>query len=377
VARLKFGCRNTRSLRLKDLPYCRKCGNKLEDYDRFCPKCGTPAITTPPAAPSSPARPVPPVRKDPLILGGIGLIVILVMAIIVAVLFAAPASTWDVNRSFTDESPNVETLNLNFETNIGQINITPLKVENNNIGIYVNANGSRGILGGSEIPLSVTFDNQTVGDTLNVNSKVTIENQAAMRVNVRVEIFVNPALNLNLNVTTDAGSINLAADRAATFQSLYLQTNAGSVEASMHNVTIAGNLSLSTNAGSVYFGMSQSTMEGNNTVKLDSNAGSVSVDVTQTETMHGNLQVNAETKLGSVNVGVEIDGDVAAKITAQTNLGSINVNNKNNFSGNQSPLESDNYPAASNIEINCTTNLGSVNIDANYLKQNSPNIINN
>ena len=275
-----------------------------------------------------------------------------------AVLLAAPASTWDVNRSLEDETPNVETLNLNFEANVGQIHITPLRVENNNIAIYVNANGSRGILGGSEIPLSVSFDNQTVGDTLTVNSKVTLDNQAAMRVNVRVEIFVNPDLNLNLNVTTDAGSINLAADRAATFQSLYLQTNAGSVEASMHNAVIAGNLSLSTNAGSVYFGMSQSTVEGNNTVQLDSNAGSATVDVTQTETMKGNLQVNAETNLGSVNVGVEIDGDVAAKITADTNLGSINVNNKNNFSGDQSPLESDNYPAASNIDINCTTNLG-------------------
>lgn len=361
------------------MPYCRKCGTKLEDYDRFCPKCGTPVFAAPPPAPSSsnqPVCPVPPLRKDPLILASIGLVVILVTAVVVAVLLAAPMSTWDFSRSLEDETPNVETLNLNFETNIGEVNVTPLEVGNNNIGIYVNANGSRGMFGGSEIPVSVSFDNQTVGDTLTVNSRVSFDNAMAMRVNVRVEIFVNPALNLNLNVTTNAGSIKLAADRATTFQSLNLQTRAGSVEVSMHNVVIAGNVSLTTNAGSVYFGMSQIIAEGNNTVNVESNAGSVTLDITQTKFMQGNMQVNAQTNLGSVDVGLEIDGDVGAKITSRTNLGSINANT-NNFSGNQSPIQSDNYPAASNIEIQCTTNLGIVNIDADYQSKQQPNIINN
>ena len=362
------------------MPYCRKCGTKLEDYDHFCPKCGTQVIAAPPPAPSQsiqPVRPVPPMRTDPLILAGIGLIVILVTAVVVAVLLAAaPMSTWDFSRSLEDETPNVETLNLNFETNIGEVNVTPLEVGNNNIGIYVIANGSRGMFGGSEVPVSVSFDNQTVGETLTVNSKVFFENVMAMRVNVRVEIFVNPALNLNINITTNAGSIKLATDRAATFQSLNLQTNAGSVEASMHNATIAGNVSLATNAGSVYFGMSQSIVDGDNSVDVESNAGSVTIDITQTKFMRGNIMVNAQTSLGSVDVGLEIDGDVGAKITSSTNLGSINANT-NNFSGNQSPIQSNNYPAASNIEIQCTTNLGSVNIDADYKSNQQPNIINN
>ena len=379
VARLKWCCCNTRTLRLTDLPYCRKCGTKLEDYDHFCHKCGTPLISTPPSARSAlkqPTRPLPQLRKDPLILVGIGLIVILVTAVVVAVLLAAPMSTWDFSRSLEDETPNVKKLNLNFETNIGEVNVTPLEVGDNNIGIYVNANGSRGIFGGNEIPISVSFDNKTVGDTLTVNSKVSFDHAMAMRVNVRVEIFVNPALNLNINVTTDAGSINLAADRAATFQSLNLQTHAGSVEASMHNAVIAGNVSLATNAGSVYFGMSQSIVEGNNSVNVESNAGSVTLDITQTKFMQGNIKLNAQTNLGSVDVGLEIDGDVGAKITSSTNLGAINANT-NNFSGNQSPIQSDNYPAASNIEIQCTANLGSVNINADYKSNQQPNIINN
>ena len=45
-------------------------------------------------------------------------------------------------------------------------------------------------------------------------------------------------------------------------------------------------------------------VEGNNTVDLHSNAGSVTMDITQTKTLQGNLQVNAVTDLGSVNVGL-------------------------------------------------------------------------
>ncbi len=97
-----------------------------------------------------------------------------------------------------------------------------------------------------------------------------------------------------------------------------------SVQANLQNVTIAGNVTVRTQAGTVDFRTSQILVEGNNTVDLHSNAGSVNMDITQTKTLQGNLQINATTELGSVNVGLVIDGDVGAKIVSQTNLGSIN-----------------------------------------------------
>ncbi|MCL4429964.1 MAG: hypothetical protein M1167_04345, partial [Chloroflexi bacterium] len=80
-------------------------------------------------------------------------------------------------------------------------------------------------------------------------------------------------------------------------------------------------------------------------------------------------------ELGSVNVGLQIDGAVGAKIISQTNLGSIH-SNLQHFSGSQSPIQSDNYPAASNIEINNRTNLGSININAAYQSSVTPAIRN-
>ncbi|MCL4429675.1 MAG: class I tRNA ligase family protein, partial [Chloroflexi bacterium] len=97
------------------------------------------------------------------------------------------------------------------------------------------------------------------------------------------------------------------------------------VEANMQNATVTGNVALRTQAGTVDFRASEIIVEGNNTVDLHSNAGSVNIDMIQTKSLQGNLKVNAATELGSVNVGVQIDGDVGAKLISQTNLGSIHA----------------------------------------------------
>ena len=354
------------------MPYCRRCGTKLDEDAHFCHKCGTLVISYPVQVPFAPVRPL---RKDPVVIAAIALVAILVSAVIIVAFLVAPVSPWSIGRSLEDDTPDVNTLNLNFETNIGRIDITPLKIDNNNIGIYIEANGSKGMLGGNGTPVSISFDNRTMGDVLTVNSRVSVENRFASQANVGVKIFVDPALNLNLTVTSQAGQVSLTADKDATFNYLNLQSSAGAVQANLQNVTVAGNVTLKTQAGTVDFRMSQAKVEGNNTVTLQTNAGSVDMDITETKTLQGNLQVNAVSELGSINLGLTIDDGVGAKITSQTNLGNIHVTEQN-FSGDQSPIQSDNYPAASNIEVNNRTNLGSININAVSQSSTGPSIKN-
>jgi hypothetical protein len=75
--------------------------------------------------------------------------------------------------------------------------------------------------------------------------------------------------------------------------------------------------------------------------------------------------VNSATNAGSVNLSLEIDGGVGAQISSHTNLGNIDTN-LNNFSGNETLIESNNYPAPSNIEITNHSDLGEINIQATY-----------
>ncbi len=350
------------------MPYCRKCGAQLEDNVRFCPKCGTQTAGTyvPPAA--APAMPARPLHKDPLVIIGLGLIAILLSAVIIAGVLIAPVSTWNYGTPFTDSSPNMQNLNLKFHSDIGRVNIMTTQTADNNILIYVSGNGSRGIFGGSGNPLNVTFSNQTVGDTLNVDSAVTVEGPLSGMASIDIQIFVNPNLNLNLNVTSDTGRISFNADKRTTMQNLSLKATTGEVEAQLqNNVTVAGNITLSTTTGAVNYRMSETKIVGNNTLNLRSTTGQVTMDIMQTKTLQGNLAVDAETTTGSINVGLVIDGGVAAKITSQTAaFGDINAN-INNFSGNKTPIQSNNYPAASNIDINNhVTGFGSININANY-----------
>jgi hypothetical protein len=345
------------------LPYCHRCGAQLDEGARFCHKCGAPVITYIPPA-KHPAK-LKPWYKDHLIVVTIGLVVILLSAVVVIAFLVAPASPWHFEQQRQDNSPNVNTINLTFEADVGQVNIIPIDV-NNNILIYVSANGSRGISTSTDDPVEILFDNQTSGEVLTVTSRVTLDNRFSFGSVVTCTIYVKPTLNLNLNVTSQAGQVSFSVDKAAVIQSLNLHTNAGEVEANLQgNLTLAGNVSLTTNAGSVNFRMNEIGVNGNCTVALDSNLGSVYADITQTKTMTGNIKVNAATNAGSVNVGLEIDAGVGAQIASHTNLGDIDTDLKN-FSGNESLIESNNYPAPSNIEITNHTNLGGINIQATY-----------
>jgi hypothetical protein len=356
------------------LPYCRRCGTQLEDDARFCHKCGTPVVTyVPPAAYTPVAQPVQigqhqPWRKDPYVIAAIGLVVILVSAALIVSLLVAPLGSWSLSDSFADSNSNVDTINLNFVTDIGRVNIATMEQQDSNIGIYVISNGSRGIIGGSSnIPVTITFDNQTTGNVLNVNSKVAIENVYTSRADLTCQIYVNPALKLNLNVTSTTGHVSFTADKATTIKSLNLQTTTGEVEANLQgNVTIAGDISLRTTTGAINYRMNENAVSGNHTINLQSTTGSVTLDITQTKTLSGNLQVNAAATTGSVNVGLIIDGGVSAKIASQKPaLGNI-LTDLNNFQGNNTLLQSNNFPSNSIIEINNHAVTGNININANY-----------
>ena len=356
------------------MPYCRKCGTNLDENAHFCHKCGTPVVTYVPPPP--PSTSIKSIRKDTVIIAAIVLSVILVVGLIVVALLAAPFSTVNFNQSYQDNSSNINKLNLNVQIDEATVKVFTQNVNNSNFILTLTGSGSKGPFsdGNDESPIQVAFHNDTEDGVLTVTANIT-KSIAFSRFNIDCNIYLNPAIELNLNVTSKAGQISLSADKPANFDSLNLQSNAGDIHTNLQNVTIARNVILRTQAGTVDFRTNQIMIEGNDSIDLHSNAGSINVDITQTKILQGNLQINAATELGSINVGLVIDGDVGAKIISQTNLGSINVD-KQHFSGNQSPIQSDNYPAVSNIEINSQTNLGSININAVYQSSAPPSIRN-
>lgn len=306
--------------------------------------------------------------KDPIVVGTIALVVILLSAVIIGVFMVAPIKAWSSTGSLSDQNEAAKALNLNFHTNVGQVNVMTLKIgETRNVLITMQANGSYGLMGGPSDPVTFTFDNQTAGDTLTVNSEVLVDESATEFSNMAIQIFVDPALTLNLNVTSSTGKVSFVADKPTQLQGLHLESSTGEAEANLQgNVTVTGDISLKSSTSDVNFRLAQDAIVGNRTIDLASSTGSVVLDLTQTKAFNGNLHVNAATSTGSVRVGLTIDGSVAGKIESHTGtFGGIQTN-LNNFQGNKTSLQTLNYPSTCNIEVNSSVSTGDIYINADY-----------
>jgi hypothetical protein len=73
----------------------------------------------------------------------------------------------------------------------------------------------------------------------------------------------------------------------------------------------------------------------------------------------------AETTTGGVAFTIDITGEVGAKVEASTGFGGVNVEQQG-FSADRAPLQSTNFPAASNFIVNLRTTTGGIEINSNY-----------
>ena len=346
------------------MAYCRKCGAKLDEDARFCRVCGTPVATVTAATRSTALKQRRPLYLLPVAI----LIAILVTAVIVSALTFLPFNPVHFNQTNQVPKANVDNLIVNFQADVAHVNVVFKNLPGNMLVLNVTAEGGVGIFDDPDRAINVTFNHQTAHNSVVVNSSISQAVRWPMfnNLNVNCDVYIDSSANLSLTVRSSIGDIVMNADTDLTLKSLNLETTTGSVETSLSkDVIIAGALSLKTTTGSVQFQMDEADVNGNISVNLRSTTGSVTVDVVETEGLLGNVTMDARTTTGSVNLSMAIDNDVGARIESHTDIGEISANVQN-FSGNKSPLQSDNYPAGSNILVNLRTTTGGIRINAAY-----------
>ena len=122
--------------------------------------------------PKLPSAPMKPLTKDPVVIGAIVLISILVVGVVVAALLVTPFSNVNIEQTFQDDTINVNQLNLDFESDAAQVNVFTQNSSGNNFIVSISGSASKSIFdgdGGS--PVKVALYNDTCKRCPNSQSK--------------------------------------------------------------------------------------------------------------------------------------------------------------------------------------------------------------
>ena len=348
------------------MPYCRRCGAKLEETARFCHVCGTPVA---PVASVVNTQPTAPTRRRPVYFLPVTILVaVLLTALFISALFFLPINPVRFNQTNEVPKSNVNNLFLQLQTDVANVNIFSQNLPGNMAVLNVTATGNVGLLDDPNQAVNVTFSHQTTTNSEVLLAKVSRTTiwQISYSLKVNCDVYIDPSANLTLHINSDVGNVVMDAGTGASLQILDLQTETGNIDCTLSKgVIIAGGISLRTATGSVQFRMDEEDVINGAYVNLQSTTGSVNLDLTASQRLSSNVTVNARTTTGTVNLFMVIEHDVGAKIESETDTGGIRVDVKS-FSGNQSPLQSNNYPATSNFLVNLRTKTGEININAAY-----------
>jgi hypothetical protein len=346
------------------MAYCRKCGAKLEEGARFCHVCGAPVVTV-----TAATRPTAPKRRRPFYtLPVIILIAVLLTAIVISALIFLPLSPVHFNQTNKVPKTDVNSLLVDLQADVAHVNIIFQNLPGSMVVLNVSADGGVGILEDPDRAVNVTFNHQTTNNSEAVIASVSraIRWPLVYTVNVTCDVYIDPSANLSLTVRSGVGDIMMNADKNVIFQDLNLETTTGNIDARLsREVTVDGSVNVKTTTGNVYFQMGEAAdVSRNVSVNLRSTTGSVNMVLAETQ-MSGNVTVHARTTTGSVNLSMAIYDNVGASIESETAIGGINVDVEK-FSGNETSLQSDNFPAGSNFLVYLRTSTGGININAIY-----------
>jgi hypothetical protein len=342
------------------LPYCWKCGAELKEGDKFCPACGTPV-----GAPK--VEPERRIERKPISTLAIILIVLIASAVVIVAIAFLPIRA--VDKSESRDVPyqtGVDTLNLNFNADVALVNVAFEDLSGKLVTLDVSATGRVGVFGSLDV-FDLAFDDTTDGDVLTVNSEVNIVSRYSWSLNVTCVILIDRSMKASLDVKTSTGGIILDTQAGVVLDSLSLEATTGGVEARLvEDVRIAGDVSLVTITGGVRLSWDNVIVTKNVLVNAITTTGGVDVDINQDEELVGNITLRAEATTGGVDLTMVIQDDVGAKIESSVTTGGIDIDRQVGFSGAQSLLQSDNYPANTNFDVTLKTVTGGIDIDAEY-----------
>jgi len=298
------------------------------------------------------------------------LIALIVTAAVIAALAFLPIRAVDVSESRdVPYQTGVDTVNLDFTADVARVNVAFEDLTDKLVTLNVSATGRAGVLVSPDL-FDLTFDHTIVDNVLTVTSEVDTFGRGwpwYSWLRVTCDLHIDPAMNASLDVKTSIGRIVVDTQAGLVLNSLSLEATTGGVEANLvEDVVVAGDVSIQTTTGGIEFSWDNVIVTSDVLVNVETTTGGVDVDVTQDEGPLRNVTLKAGATTGGVDFSIEIRGDIGARIESSVTTGGINIASQVGFSGTESLLQSDNYPASSNFSISLKTTTGGIDIYAQY-----------
>jgi RNA polymerase subunit RPABC4/transcription elongation factor Spt4 len=353
------------------MPYCSKCGAELDEDTKFCPTCGTP-VGPPVAEPEERRK-----ERKPISTLAIVLIALIVIAAVIAAIASLPVRAVNVERRMSvPYKSGVDTLNLNLTTDVAVVNIAfeDLTGEWQSPLIILNASATArvGVFGSPEFleRFMPVWHDETEDNVLTVTVGQDVDTVGwpwYSSLNVTFDIRIDSSMNASLDVKTSTGGIALGTQAEVVLNYLSLEATTGGVEAYLvEDVVVASDVYVKTVTGGVKLSWNNVNVTNDAQVNATTTTGGVEVDVKQHRQFLGNITLKAEATTGGVDFAIEIRGDVGAKIESSVATGGIDVDRQVGFSGTETLLQSNSYPAGSNFDVTLITTTGGIDIDAKY-----------
>jgi hypothetical protein len=342
------------------MPYCHKCGTKLDEDAKFCYKCGT-AVGVPET--TTPTRHV----RTPMYVPAIALAAVLVVGMFAALAFLPIHSISFTQAEDAPFEAGITDLNLDFDADTANVNIRFEHLTDKLVTLNVTASGGVGIFAPADL-LNVTFDETRTGSQLQVISTVRRASPWPWDIwlNVTCDLHIDPSMIANMIVTTKTGNIILNTDAGAVFNDLTLTTTTGGIQASLGpNVVIKGDIVARTTTGGVDFSWNNANATTNALVDIGTTTGAVNINVAQNNPLPANITMNAQATTGGITFTITIRNSVGAIVQSTNTVGGVTADPAG-FTGTASNLQSSNYPADCNLNVTLRNTTGQIHINATY-----------
>jgi hypothetical protein len=302
------------------MPYCWKCGSKLEEDAKYCQVCGA-SVGGPSARSTSPSRNLPRRTWSPLYSLVVVLIGILVVGTIVSIFVFLPVRQVNFTQSKqVPAEPGVRAVNLNMTADVSDFNVTFADLVGSVVTMNVTATGGVGAFAPSN-PLNVTVNHLRSGQTMLVDAR--IERNGSWwplfgGLNVICDVKIERSLNVTLNIKTGTGRVALLASSGAVLDYLNLETATGGAEASLgQGVIVKGNVTVQSTTGGANLNWNNVKVADDVSIVVKTTTGGVGVDIVEESSLNRNVTLNAGTVTGGVDFSMMIQDSVGANTFSQ------------------------------------------------------------